>query len=213
MTDDLIARLAADTPKVSANAAGRRFGLGLMIGGVATFAVVLVWLGLRPDMDQAMHGMRFWMKAAYTMWVTLAALPLAIALSRPGGKVGKWPWLVLAAAPALMALMSLGELIRTPDTGWLALVVGDSISVCSKRILLLSLPIFAALVWVFRRLAPTRLTLAGFAAGLIAGGLSATLYGLHCQETSATFVTLWYTLGMVASGLLGAATSRWLLRW
>lgn len=213
MTDDLIARLSAEVPAVPRSALGRRFGLALVGGGMATFALVAFWLHLRPDMDAAMHGMRFWMKAVYTMWVALSALPLAIAFSRPDGRVGKGPWLALAFAPAFMLAMTLMELMRTPVGGWQALIVGSSVMHCSWRILLLSIPIFAGLVWVFRRLAPTRLTLAGLAAGLIAGGLSATLYGLHCQETSITFVTLWYSLGMALAGLLGAATSRWLLRW
>jgi hypothetical protein len=213
MTDDLIARLAADAPAVPKAALGRRFGLGMVVGGVIAFGLVLFWLHLRPDMDAAMHGMRFWMKAVYTMWVALSALPLAIAFSRPGGKVGAAPWLILAFAPAFMALMAAMEMMRTPESGWMALVVGSSAMHCSYRILFLSVPIFAALVWVFRRLAPTRLTLAGLTAGLIAGGLAATMYGLHCQEASVTFVTLWYTLGMVAAGALGALTGRWLMRW
>lgn len=212
-TNDLIARLAGDAPAVPKAALSRRFALGMIAGGVVTFALVVAWLGLRPDMDAAMHGMRFWMKAVYTMWVALAALPLATALSRPEGRVGRAPWLALAAGPALMLLMTLTELARTPASGWHALIVGSSVMHCSWRILLLSVPIYAGLAWVFRRLAPTRLALAGLAAGLIAGGLSATLYGLHCQETSITFVTLWYTLGMALAGALGAATSRWLLRW
>ncbi len=213
MTDDLIARLAADTTPVARNAVGRRFGLALVVGGVVCFSVVLLWLGLRPDMNDAMRGMRFWMKAAYTLWVTLAALPLAITFSRPGGRVGRTPWLVLAVGPALMLAMTVMELMRTPTSGWLALVVGSSAMHCSWRILLLSIPIFAALVWVFRRLAPTRLTMAGLTAGLIAGGLAATMYGLHCEEASVTFVTLWYTLGMVAAGALGALVGRWTMRW
>jgi hypothetical protein len=212
-TNDLIARLAGQTPAVPKEALSRRFALGLLAGGVVTFALVFAWLGLRPDMDAAMHGMRFWMKAIYTMWIVLSALPLAIAFSRPGGRVGRAPWLVLFFAPAFMALMAMMELMRTPESGWLALVVGSSVMNCSWRILLLSVPIYAGLVWVFRRLAPTRLTVAGLTAGLIAGGLSATLYGLHCQETSVTFVTLWYSLGILLAGALGAATSRWLLRW
>lgn len=213
MTDDLIARLAAGVPAVPKAALGRRFGLALVVGGVVCFAIVLTWLGLRPDMDDAMHGMRFWMKASYTLWVTLSALPLAIAFSRPGGKVGLAPWLVLAFAPVFMLLMTVMELTRTPASGWMALVIGSSAMHCSWKILALSIPIFGALVWVFKRLAPTRLTMAGFTAGLIAGGLAATMYGLHCQEASVTFVTLWYTLGMVAAGALGAVAGRWTMRW
>ncbi|MDQ0463559.1 hypothetical protein QO010_001330 [Caulobacter ginsengisoli] len=213
MTDDLIAKLAADTAAVPRAALSRRFGLGMVVGAVVCFALVLTWLGLRPDMDDAMHGMRFWMKASYTLWVALASLPLAIAFSRPDGRVGVTPWLVLAFAPVFMLAMTAMELMRTPESRWMALVVGSSAMHCSWRILLLSIPIFGALVWVFKRLAPTRLAMAGLTAGLIAGGLAATMYGLHCQEPAVTFVTLWYTLGMVAAGALGALVGPRLMRW
>jgi hypothetical protein len=212
-TNDLIAKLAGETLAVPRAALSRRFGLGLVVGGVVCFALVLTWLGLRPDMDDAMHGMRFWMKASYTLWVTLAAIPLAVAFSRPGGRVGMAPWLVLAFAPTFMLAMTVMELMRTPASGWLALVVGSSAMHCSWRILLLSIPIFGGLVWVFNRLAPTRLAMAGLTAGLIAGGLAATMYGLHCQEASVTFVTLWYTLGMAAAAALGALAGPRLMRW
>ena len=72
------------------------------------------------------------------------------------------------------------------------------------------MPIFAGLLWSFRRFAPTRLRAAGAAAGLAAGALAATLYCLHCPEVSAIFVLTWYSLGIgLATGasalLLGAA--------
>ena len=56
-----------------------------------------------------------------------------------------------------------------------------------------------------RRLAPTRPTLAGAGAGLFVGGIAATVYGLHCAETSAAFTLIWYTGGIALSTALGAA--------
>jgi hypothetical protein len=62
-------------------------------------------------------------------------------------------------------------------------------------------------------MAPTRLGLAGAAAGLFAGGVGATVYGLYCEETAAAFVVVWYSLGMLACAALGAVVGRRLLRW
>ncbi|WP_395445953.1 NrsF family protein [Caulobacter sp. UC70_42] len=58
-----------------------------------------------------------------------------------------------------------------------------------------------------------RLTLAGLATGLFAGGVAATVYGLHCAENTFTFVALWYSLGVLSLAALGAAVGRWALRW
>jgi hypothetical protein len=62
-------------------------------------------------------------------------------------------------------------------------------------------------------MAPTRLRLAGAAAGLLAGGVAATVYGLHCQEMTAAFVVTWYSLGVAASVAVGALLGPRLLRW
>ena len=77
----------------------------------------------------------------------------------------------------------------------------------------LSLPLFAGLFWSLRRLAPTRLTQAGAAAGLLAGSAAATIYAFHCTESTATFIAIWYTAGIALTTLMGAALGRFLLRW
>jgi len=64
-----------------------------------------------------------------------------------------------------------------------------------------------------RWMAPTRPMAAGFAAGAFSGGIAATVYGLHCPEATFVFVGLWYTLGVAASGVIGAIAGRYLLRW
>ena len=77
----------------------------------------------------------------------------------------------------------------------------------------LSIPIFAGLLWSFRRLAPTHFRAAGAAAGLSAGGWAATIYCLHCPEVSAIFVLTWYTLGIALAASVGALMGPRLLRW
>jgi len=62
-------------------------------------------------------------------------------------------------------------------------------------------------------LAPTRIRLAGAAAGLSAGAGAAVVYSLHCPELSAPFIGFWYLLGMLIPALVGALLGPWLLRW
>ena len=118
------------------------------------------------------------------------------------------------AVPVLgMTLIAGLELANTPSGRWLAMWLGDSWTICSRNVFLLALPIFAGLLWSFRRLAPTRLALAGTSAGIAAGAWGATLYCLHCPETSALFVLTWYTLGILGAALVGRVLGPRLLRW
>lgn len=80
-------------------------------------------------------------------------------------------------------------------------------------ILLLSLPAGGGMLLVMRQLAPTRLRLAGAAAGLVAGSGAALVYTLHCPELALPFVALWYLGGMLLPALLGAIIGPRLLVW
>ncbi|HEY0034360.1 MAG TPA: NrsF family protein, partial [Devosia sp.] len=64
-----------------------------------------------------------------------------------------------------------------------------------------------------RRMAPTRPALAGFAAGIMAGGTGAWVYSFACAENGIMFVALWYTLGILLVAGLGAALGRVFLKW
>lgn len=73
-------------------------------------------------------------------------------------------------------------------------------------------PVFVGLLWAFRRLAPTRLRLAGAAAGVLAGAAGASVYAFTCPEQSAAFMVTWYDAGIIAAGLIGAFLGPRLLR-
>jgi hypothetical protein len=75
------------------------------------------------------------------------------------------------------------------------------------------LPVFAANIWFLRRSAPTDPRLAGFVAGMTAGAVGAWIYSWGCIENGLTFIALWYTLGIVLMGIIGAAVGRRLLSW
>jgi hypothetical protein len=212
-TDDLIRSLAADVHPVGASAALRRIGLGVGFGAVLTLVTLLVSLGLRADLGVATHGFAFWMKSAYTGALAAIAIGLTLGLSRPdAARSTRVVWLIAVPVVALAAL-SLLELSHTPRDQWLDLWRGRSAHVCPWLVLGLSVPIFVGLLWSFRRLAPTRLRATGTAAGFAAGALSATVYGLHCPESTATFVLTWYTLGIALAALLGRLLGPRLLRW
>jgi hypothetical protein len=55
--------------------------------------------------------------------------------------------------------------------------------------------------------------MAGFSGGLLAGAIGAAGYSLACPESSAAFVAIWYTLGILLTGVVGAAIGDRVLRW
>jgi hypothetical protein len=210
-TDDLIARLSENLAPTPKGQVGRLLLLGL-VGGVAA-STLLMWasLGLRPDLSVAMTGSAFWMKFSYVLAIGALGLWMVERQARAGAEA-RLPFMLLAVPVVALVLAAAAEL-SAPRADSAALIMGSSASVCAFLILMLALPIFAGLFLALRRLAPTRLTMAGAAAGLAAGGWSASIYSFHCTESTAPFIVIWYSLGMVLAAALGALLGRWVLRW
>jgi hypothetical protein len=210
--EQLIVGLSADVPRVSRHALARRIACGVVIGAFATMMIVVAILGVRPDLQLAMHGFSFWMKWAYTMSLGVGAVYAVNRLARPvpGSLRGLW---FMAVPVLLLAGIGIGELASTPAREWLAMWLGKSWRVCPLLVLALAVPIFVGLLWSFRKLAPTRLRAAGAAAGLAAGAWAATIYCLHCPEVSAIFVLTWYSLGILLAAAAGALLGPRFMRW
>jgi hypothetical protein len=177
-----------------------------------TTALVTAVLGVRPDLQVAMHGFSFWMKWAYTISLGVGTVYAVARLARPTPSSLHRLWL-MAIPVLLLAGIGIGELSTTPPAQWLALWLGRSWMICPWLVLTLAVPIFVGLLWSFRELAPTRLRAAGGAAGLTAGAWAATIYCLHCPETSAIFVLTWYSVGIMLAAGAGAVLGPRLMRW
>lgn len=211
-TEQLIASLSADVPRVSRHALARRIGFGIAGGGLVAMIAVLVVLGVRPDLEVAMQGFSFWMKWTYTISLGLGAIYAIGRLARPVPASLRGLWL-LAVPVLVLAGIGIGELASNPPSEWLAMWLSRSWKVCPWLVLALSVPIFVGLLWSFRKLAPTRLRAAGAVAGLAAGAWAATIYCLHCPEVSAMFVLTWYSLGILLAAGSGALLGPRLMRW
>ena len=210
-TADLIATLAAEAAPIEPIAVTDRIAVAALLGAAVALVLLGAWLGLRPLGEAARTG-AFWMKASYTVALGFAGLFLVGRLARPDGRLGRGPLIVLAAIAAMIALAGLQIARATPGEAG-ALWLGHTWRSCSFNIVVLAAPVFLAIVWALRRLAPTRLALAGAAAGLLAGAAGATVYGLYCDETAALFVVTWYTLAIAVCAAIGALLgARW-LRW
>lgn len=211
-TDDLIAVLAVDLPAARPGAIERRLLMFMIPAAAVVLAGVLWWLGLRADLGQAVGGVTFWAKAAYTAAAAGAGFWLLERLGRPGVSV-RAP--IILSALILLTVFGAAavELTMAEPAARMRMVMGRSAQVCPTNIVALSALAAPFAFYAARRFAPVRPASAGAAAGLLAGGVAATLYGLHCPEHTAAFVAIWYTLGLVMAAGLGALIGKFVFRW
>jgi hypothetical protein len=187
--------------------------LGLGIGAALTAAVVLLAWGPRPDLAGAVATPPFWLKFVFTGLLCLTGLRMAGRLARPDGEIPRGATLAFAGVLCAMSAMAAAELLRAPEADYGRLVMGATSASCPWLIALLAIPVMAAILWAMRAMAPTRLTLAGTAAGLAAGGASAFIYAISCDESAMPFVLVWYGLGMALPTAAGAILGNRVLRW
>ena len=210
-TDDLIDRLSAGLEPVRSGAVTRLLAGAVLLGMAGSALVMLAMIGPRHDLAGAMTHPGMWTKLAYTFAMAGFGLWLVERAGRPGADMTR-PALLLALPLLAIALLA-GLQISAPGADMTGLVMGRSSRVCAALVTLTALPTLAATFWALRKLAPTRLTLAGAGAGLFAGAAGAFVYCFHCTEEAAPFIAIWYTLGIGAVAAIGALLGRSLLRW
>lgn len=211
-TDELISLLAARAEPVPAHVVGRRFAMALGMGLPAAALLMLATLGVRADLVHAATDWMFWMKLAFAACLALAGLVATERLSRPGVPLGL-AWAAMAAPVLILWLTAVISLITVAPEQRLALILGGTWKSCPFNIAMLSLPLFVATFWCVKDLAPTRPALAGASSGLLSGALSALVYALHCPESAAPFLAVWYVLGIGIPTLAGAFLGPRMLRW
>lgn len=211
-TDDLVSVLAAGAAPVARAAALRKMTVPLMLGLVAAAAIMQLRFGVRPDIGVAIGASMFWMKVLVPMAIALASLVLLSRIGKPGARVGLAP-LAIAAPIVLLWLMAIVALATAAAQDRPVLVLGSTWRSCTASILFIAVPAFAAALLALRQLAPTRLTLAGAAAGAFGGAAAAAIYALHCPETALPFMAVWYMAAIGVTVLAGALIGPRVLRW
>ena len=211
-TTDLIDRLASGLRPTSQRAAWKRLTVALSVGSVVALGAAWVSLGLGNDFAAMLRTSSLWMKWAYALGVSAAALSLCVRLARPEGAPGALPFLL--GVPLLMlGAIALMEVAGVPADQRRGLWLGRTAVMCPWIIAALAIPVFVAVLLALRKLAPTRQRLAGFSAGCLAGAAAAGLYAIYCNETAAAFVVTWYTAGILLPGLVGVLIGSSVLRW
>jgi hypothetical protein len=210
-TNELVQLLAADARPRGASISSVWWGaVGLAITLAA--AVFLATLDPRPDIVAAAETPRFLLKFVVAIMLAASAFGLDRALSRPAGTWRKaMPY--LAAAPVLLAMAVIVELLLLPPDTWSAKLVGTNSVVCLTFIPLLGIGPLIIFLLALRHGAPARPILAGAVAGLLAGGIAATFYAVQCTDDSPLFVATWYTAAISGLAVAGAVGAHLFARW
>jgi hypothetical protein len=211
-TDELVAALSRHVEPVDRGMIRRTIGLALAAAIVVALGLMGVWLGVRADFMTA-HAAAFLVaKVAFAIAIVGVASIYLLRLARPGGEsrtVSLWVMAPFAAA-ILLAIVSLGF---APHSHWNRMILDDEWLECLLSIPIIAIVPFAVLVWAVRKAAPTDLVRTGAFTGLVAGGVSAAAYALHCTGDSVPFVAVWYGGTIVLCTVAGAILGPKLLRW
>ncbi len=211
-TDDLVAVLSTNVEPVRRGLVGRTISIAVAGGTVVALGITLAALGLRADLTTTRATIFLLLKIAFALAVIGVAMRYLLRLARPGAERGISP-LTIAVPFAAIALLGAISLGTAPSSHWDSMILGDEWLECLLSIPIIAIVPFAVVIFAVRRAAPTNLGRTGAVAGLVAGGVSAVAYALHCTGDSLPFVAIWYGATIVLCTLAGAALGPRLLRW
>jgi hypothetical protein len=211
-TEELIDLLSTNIEPVDTQKADRTLQIAIVAGLVLALLTCIVTLGVRPDLNNpAVFGFLL-VKIGFGVVVIILGWHLLLKHARPGGENHSRIFLAGVPFAALMALAAV-NLISVPASHWGHMIMGERWLGCLLSIPIIAVVPFAVITWAVRMAAPTNLRRTGALAGLVAGGISAAAYALHCPDDSLPFVALWYGGTIVLCTLAGAVLGPRLLHW
>ncbi len=211
-TDELIDVLSTNVEPVDPRRITRNLQIAIIAGLSLALVSGIAALGIRWDVrDPGAFGFLV-LKVAFGVAVTILGSHYLLKHARPGGEMRSRILLTGVPFVAVMALAG-ASLISAPASHWDNMVMGERWLECLLSIPVIAVAPFAVIMWAVQKAAPTNLTRTGALVGLVAGGVSAIAYALHCTDDSLPFVALWYGGTIVLCTLAGALTGPRLLRW
>jgi hypothetical protein len=189
----------------------QRFLTLALVGALAAACVFALILTPRPDLSIVIVTPRVAFKFLFALTLVGAAGALAFKTTHPEARPSLWS--VLVPVLALLATGIAAELVASSPAAWWQLLIGSNALACVTLVPLLSLLPLSAILAAMRHGAPSRPRLAGAVAGLLAGGIGAAVYAVHCPDDSPLFVAAWYGVSIAAVATLGTVLGARLLRW
>ncbi len=209
-TADLIDVLAQDAP-VRWRLPGR-LAMAFAMGALIAVALFASGIHLRLDLAAASHTARVEFKFLFALTLLFGSAGAVTRVGRPDATRGPWTF-VLAAAPVLLGLAVIAELLGTPAPSWMARLIGQNAVYCLTLIPALALGPLTCLLIALRDSAPAQPGRAGGAAGLAASGIAVVLYASHCPDDSPLFVAVWYSSAIAIVVAAGYFAGERLLKW
>lgn len=210
--ESLVETLAQTPPRAGRNGVIVRLALGLFVGAAAAAAFLLALESLPSAAEDHGRSGASIVKLTYSIALAAAAAVLLLQFASPETRPGRRHFFAMTPV-AVMAMVAMTELFTSPPSEWMNLMFGYGVTSCVTSILLATPPIFAGLVWSFRRLAPADTRLTGAAIGAMAGAVSAALYAGLSGDASMCFVFIWFSFTIMATIMAGGLLGRIFLRW
>jgi len=213
-TDQLIDMLSTNLEPVKGSGQVRKaFAMALVIGGAASFCLMLATVGMRTAASGGFHPAFLVLKLLFMLVLIAVGTALLAQLIRPG-QDGRRLYKVVFLPVLFVGLIGVVTLAFQPSSAaWGRMIMGTQWATCVLCIPLFATIPFAALIWALRKGAPTNLTRTGAIAGLVAGALGAAAYAFHCPDDSLPFIAVWYRAMVTLCAWIGARLGPWLLRW
>lgn len=212
MDPRLLDQLSGTLPVGVERRAGR-FYLGAM-GLAFVFALLIAvgWLGVRSDIVAAANTSIFWAKLLCPIALSGLSLLAASWSAHPGVDI-RAPVVAILLGVVTYWLFAAAPLIDAPAEQVRAQLWGGTWRECPLYIALIAAPLMVPTMFWLRRFGPVAPRASGALAGLFCGTLAASLYSLHCRESSFVFLGAWYLLGALIPAAIGALMGRRLLAW
>ncbi len=145
-SDELVLLLATGVEPVERHPVGRRHAVAVGLGLIGAGALMLMLLGLRPDLAEVVRLPMFWVKLAFVAGLAWTSLLAAMRLSRPGMGLAWVPAALVAPALAIWAIAAFVLADTAPVEVARAALWGD-VDVLSLAHRAVSVPAFVALFW------------------------------------------------------------------
>ena len=211
-TNQLIDMLSTNVEPIKRSRVWSALALALFASGAASFCLMLMTVGLRPDAMGAFRLGILMPKLLFALSLVIIGGAVLSKLNRPGQDIRRLFKIVFVPF-FVMGVAGVVSLALKPSAMWDQMLVGTAWVACLFCIPLFAIIPFTALIWVMRRGAPTNLKRTGATAGLIAGAVGAAIYAFHCPDDSLPFIAIWYGLMIALCAWIGAKVGPRFLRW
>lgn len=190
-----------------------RAGLALTCAATTfTIAVVLAWLGLRPELLKGEASGMFVIANGLILLLGIATAVTVVRMGSPqvGNRHDGWKWaLAMAGLLPFAAVVRLG--LHPVELGQIA--SGIQGFDCMVHALALSSFTAISLTLWLRKGAPASPALAGLLTGLAAGALGTFAYGLACPVETIYHLGVWHSLPIAIGAMVGRFAITRLINW